>query len=153
MNNHPLSTLIQHYICEYENLRENNLDLMHLAFHRKFGLLLRCPFGWDILGAIKNAIKDLTTKKIVVIFSSTIAYREIYSVLGDGIKYFSWHEIFTGMNVVGRDVRYIQRITAILAESDFVFFINPPSLPEVIDQVAGQTSGGLVVISGNEVQD
>jgi len=149
---HPLTSLIERYCNEYENLRETHLDLPSISFHRICGLNVQSPEGWNVLESVKSTIDSFSeAHKIVIIFSSTAAYRKIHSLLGDKTHYLSWHEIFTGMHIAQQDVRYIQRSKQILGDADLVFFLNPPALPEVLDQVRGQTSGALIILSGGEL--
>jgi hypothetical protein len=147
---HPLTRIIEKYCDEYEELRDGHLDLAPIHFHRTFGLVVQCPYTWNILDSVKHIIESFSAAhKIIVIFSGTAAYRKIHPALGDGIQYLSWHEIFTGMHVAQTDVRYIQRSKQILGDADLIFFIDPPALPEVVDQVRGHTTGGLVILSGS----
>jgi len=146
---HPLTSLLERYCDEYEELRENNLELSHSIFHRTHGLLVQAPETWNILESVKTIVESFSTvHQVVIIFSSTAAYRKIHNVLDNRTQYLSWHEIFTGMHIAQQDVRYIQRVKQILGESDLVFFLNPPAIPEVLDQVRGQTGGALIVLSG-----
>ncbi len=150
---HPLTNIIERYCDEYENtLRENHLDLPNIAFHRTYGLSIQSPEIWNVLGSVKNIVDSFSeAHKIVIIFSSTVAYRKIHHLIEDRVQYLSWHEIFTGMHIVQQDVRYIQKSKQMLGEADLVFFLNPPALPEVLDQVKGQTSGALIVLSGGDL--
>lgn len=151
---HPLTQMIERYCDEYESVRETNLDVPPIRFHREFGLTLTVPVGWDVLGSVKHVIDSFSdSQKIVVIFSSTSAYRDMHQSLEDRVQYFSWHEIFTGMHLAHMDVRYIQRSKKVLSEADLTFFINPPDVPEVIDQVRGQTTGGLIILSGSGIDE
>jgi len=151
---HPLTQMIERYCDEYESIREANLSVQPIRFHREFGLNLEVPVGWDVLGSVKHVIDSFApSHKIVVLFSSTNAYRKLYSVLGDRVLFFSWHEIFTGMHLAQMDMRYIQRSKKILAEADLTFFIDPPDVPEVMDQVRGQAAGGLVILSGSGINE
>lgn len=145
---HPLTQMISLYCQQYESLREANLDLGHQSFHRRFGLGVQAPDGWGVLDSVKHVIDGCKDKQVVVIFSSTKAYQLIRMKLGDDVKYISWHEIYTGMHVAHSDARYIQRVKGLL-DANLVFFIDPPMIPEVLDQVRGQTTGGLVVLSGS----
>jgi len=148
----PLTTLIKQYCSEYESLRDNNLDLPHISFHRSYGLTVDSPESWGVLNSVKSVIDSfLEVRKIVVIFSSTVAYKKIYDFIGEKVRYLSWHEIFTGMHVAQQDVRYIQKSKQILGDSDLTFFLNPPPLPEVINQVKGQTVGALIILSGGDL--
>lgn len=152
VKSHPLTNLIKHYCQEYDELRETHLDLPHITFHRTHGLFIQSPEDWNVLGSVQNSISSLPeSRKLVVIFSSTAAYRKIYKLLGDRTQYLSWHEIFTGMHVAQQDIRYIQRAKQILGDAELTFFLNPPDLPEVIDQVRGQTVGALIILSGGEL--
>lgn len=149
---HPLTQMLDLYCAQYPVFRDNNLDLQSLAFHKRFGLAIQVPFGWDVLSSVKYLLSEnefLTSRdKIIVVFGSTTAYRKIHAVLGDSVQYLSWHEIYTGMHIASTDARYIQRARALLDKSDLILFIDPPHLPEVLDQVRGQTTGALIVITG-----
>lgn len=147
-DNHPLTRTIQTYCEQYDTLREENLSLEPVMFHRRFGLVIKVPPTWNLLNSIQSVINTLAGKSIVVIFGSTDHYRAIHNVLGDSVNYFSWHEIFTAIHTASSDMRYIQRTKHLLAEADYTFFIDPPSIPEVMDQVCGQTMNCLVVLSG-----
>lgn len=150
---HPLTQIIERYCDEFESIREANLDVPPVRFHRDYGLNLEVPVGWDVLGSVKHIIDSFSNEhKIVIIFSSTLAYKQLSAMLGDRIQYFSWHEIFTGMHLAHMDMRYIQRSKKILSEADLSFFIDPPDVPEVMDQVRGQVSGGLVILSGSGIE-
>ena len=149
---HPLTRVIGMYCDQYGLLREDNLDLPPLTFHKRYGLALDVPNSWNILASMEYVIDNLTGGlKIVVIFGSTESYRKIHNVLQDKVRYFSWHEIFTGIHTASTDIRYIQRVKQLLIDADFTFFVDPPSLPEVMDQVCGQTVNCLVVLSGGGV--
>jgi hypothetical protein len=149
---HPLTQMIQMYCNQYDDLRENNLDLQPMLFHKRHGLSVHAPLSWNILPPVDCVVSKIqiqkATAKVVVIFGSTEAYRKIYSVMQDRVQYFSWHEIFTGIHTTSTDVRYIQRSKQLLSDADVTFFIDPPSMPEVMDQVCGQTTNCLVVLSG-----
>ena len=144
---HPLTQMIEFYCNQYEELREENLSLDPLAFQRRYGLLVHAPHNWNILETVEQVVSNYAKNlKVVVIFGSTESYRKIYDVLQDRVQYFSWHEIFTGIHVT--DVRYIRRAKQLLTEAEVTFFLNPPVLPEVMDQVCGQTRNCLIVLSG-----
>lgn len=152
-SNRQLSAgLILTYLAEYPYLRESHLDLSHLQFHKKYGLCLQCP--WNVLDILEDVVASYGSSQairpsILVLFSSTEAYKNIYTRVGDKVQYLSWHEIFTGMHIAQSDIRYIQRVKSSLTEVDLVIFLDPPSIPEVIDQVRGQTANALVILSGN----
>lgn len=154
MDNHPLTEMIKLYCHQYSDLREENLDLEPVTFHRRFGLAVQTPHNWDVLGSIKSVVDNIPgSQKVVIIFGSTDSYRTMNEALQSDtvpkkIQYFSWHEIFTGIHTASTDHRYIQKAKQLLAEADFTFFIDPPSMPEVMDQVYGQTVNCLVVLSG-----
>jgi len=151
-NAHPLTNLMELYCDEYERLREDHLDLPHITFHRTYGLSVQIPEGWNVLGSVKDVVNSFApAHKIVTIFSTTAAYKKIHNCLGDRIHYLSWHEIFTGMHVAQTDVRYMQRAKQVLGDADLVFFLNPPALPEVVDQVRGQSGGALIILSGGGI--
>lgn len=146
-----LTNLILDYCRSYEELRENNLSLEPIAFHRKYGLSVHIPANWDLIASLFSVVSGINSeskKKIVVIFGSTVDYCRINEALGDLVQYFSWHEIFTGMHTAATDIRYIQRSKALLSEADFTFFIDPPAVPEVMNQVCGQTHNCLVILAG-----
>jgi len=149
MDNHPLTEMIKLYCDQYSNLREENLDLEPVTFHRRFGLAIQTPHNWDVLGSIKFIVDNIPdSQKVVIIFGSTDSYRKMSESLHERIQYFSWHEIYTGIHTASTDHRYIQKAKQLLADADYTFFIDPPSLPEVMDQVCGQTVNCLVVLSG-----
>lgn len=149
----PLTQLISLYCSQYESLREDNLDLQPLAFHRRYGLSINVPHTWNILSSIHSVIVDSVcdTSNTVIIFGSSESYRKMYNVLKDMVKYFSWHEVFTGIHTASTDVRYIQRVKQLLGAATLTFFVDPPPLPEVVDQVCGQTANCLVILSGGGV--
>lgn len=136
--------LLKKYIKESRQNREENLDLNNLMFHQKYGLVMQLPHNWSY--NLLKIIQD-TTEKTLIIFPSTAKYRILYEEIGEALTYISWHEIYTGMQMTPSDVRYIQRAKAILADAELTFFLDPPLLPELIDQVRGYTNGCLVVLS------
>lgn len=147
MNEHPLKSLLDLYISEYENDREEHLDLSSLQFHRTRGLTLTIPQRWPLLEVLNSILEESSSSKVVMIFSTAAAYRELFNVFDDRVEYISWYEIFTGMQVASTDIRHIQRIKTILSQADLTFFIDPPSsLHNVTDQVRGYTENCLVVI-------
>ncbi len=148
---HPLTQMIALYCSQYHDLRENNLDLQPMTFHRKYGLVIQAPNNWNILSAAKHVIEEATGPKIVVIFGSTDSYHKIYKELDDKVQYLSWHEIFTGIHTAASDVRYLRRSKELLSDAHLTLFLDPPSIPEVMDQVYGQTSNCLIVLSGGGV--
>lgn len=151
-NEHPLTQMIKMYCDQYYDLREENLDLQPMTFHKRYGLNVCAPHNWNILASAKCAIEAQSTRpKIVIIFGSTISYHKIYKELQDGVQYLSWHEIFTGIHTAATDVRYFQRSKQLLSDAGLTFFLDPPSIPEVMDQVCGQTVNCLVVLSGGGV--
>lgn len=146
-----LTAMIKQYICEYAELCEDNLDLPPLMFHKRYGLAIHVPQTWNALLSVEEIVKapDFVTGSVVIIFGSTEAYRRIHDTLGDkNVQYFSWHEIFTGIHTASTDVRYIQRAIQLLTEADLTFFLDPPAIPEVMDQVFGQTANCLIILSG-----
>lgn len=145
---HPLTQLVKMYCSQYEVLREENLDLQPMMFHKRYGLSIHVPRTWDILSTIEQVVESSVDSKIVIIFGSTDSYRKIYNVLQEKVQYFSWHEIFTGIHTATTDVRYIARSKALLSDADITFFVDPPSMPEVLDQVCGQTTRCLVILAG-----
>lgn len=144
----PLTQMLELYCSQYESLREENLDLQPMAFHKRYGLAIQTPHNWNVLSSVEYVIGNRRAWKAVIIFGSTESYRKIYEVLQDKVQYFSWHEIFTGIHTASTDVRYIQRAKQLLTEADLTFFLDPPSIPEVMDQVCGQTANCLIVLSG-----
>ena len=151
---HPLTKLISCYCGEYDRLKEANLDLSPIDFHRKCGLSIQCPHSWKIVDSIKCVRDSFTSQRtVVIIFSSTSAYKILHSILGDSVQYFSWHEVFTGMHIARTDVRYINRVKTLLSQADITFFIDPPAIPEVIDQVRGQAVNGLILLSGTGINE
>lgn len=148
-----LTKMIELYCSQYDNLQEEHLDLQPLTFNKRYGLVVQAPHNWDVLLSVKCVVDKYALKvaKIVLIFGSTESYRKMYRVLEDKVQYFSWHEIFTAIHTASTDVRYIQRTKQLLAEADLTFFLDPPSIPEVMDQVCGQTVNCLVVLSGGGV--
>ncbi len=151
MDTHPLTQLVELYCGQYDALREANLDLQPMLFHKRYGLAVHAPNTWNILSSMEQIVNSHTESNLVVIFGSTDSYRKMYGVLQDKVKYFSWHEIFTGMQTAATDVRYIQRSKQLLSDADITFFVDPPSMPEVLDQVCGQTTNCLIVLSGGGV--
>lgn len=147
MSTHPLTQIVELYCDQYEVLKEANLDGPPMSFHKRFGLVAHVPHSWDVMAAIEHIVTSSSEPKIVIIFGSTESYRKIYDALADRVQYFSWHEIFTGIHTASTDVRYIQRSKQLLSEADITFFVDPPSIPEVMDQVRGQTTKCLVVLS------
>lgn len=149
---HPLTQMIKMYCDQYHDLREGNLDLQPMAFHRRYGLAVQAPHSWNILTAVKHVINEETIgPKIVVIFGSTESYHKIYKELQDQVNYLSWHEIFTGIHTAATDVRYFQKSKEMLTEAGLTFFLDPPDIPEVMNQVCGQTTNCLIVLSGGGV--
>lgn len=150
--------LLHQYIVENHRSREDNLDLNNLMFHRRFGLVVRLPHNWSYMDALIKTMKSSTASKILIIFPSTMMYHILYKAVDEstidgeeyiahGLTYISWHEIYTGMQMTSSDVRYMQRAKAILANAELTFFIDPPPLPELMDQIQGHTNGCLVVLS------
>lgn len=149
---HPLTQIVKMYCSQYEALREANLDLQPMMFHKRYGLAIRAPHTWNILSSIAQIVENFYDhRQIVVIFGSTESYRKMYDTLQEKVQYFSWHEIFTGIHTATTDVRYIKRSKQLLSDADITFFVDPPSMPEVMDQVCGQTANCLVVLSGGGV--
>ena len=148
---HPLTQMIGLYCDQYPLLREDNLDLQPMTFHKRYGLVVQAPHNWNILTSVKHVILTRDSVKTVVIFGSTDSYHKIHKELEDKVQYFSWHEIFTGIHTASTDVRYFQKATQLLADARLTFFFDPPSIPEVMDQVCGQTVNCLVVLSGGGV--
>lgn len=150
---HPLTQMIALYCSQYERLREDNLDLQPMTFQKRYGLVIHAPHSWDILLSVAHVISGMEpSKKVVIIFGSTESYRRIHDTLQDGPQYFSWHEIFTGIHTASTDVRYLQRSKELLSGADVTFFLDPPSIPEVMDQACGQTVNCLVILSGGGAQ-
>ena len=145
---HPLTQMVELYCSQYEALREANLDLQPMMFHKRYGLSVYAPRTWDILSTIEQVVKKFASSKMVIIFGSTDSYRKMYNILQEKVQYFSWHEIFTGIHTATTDVRYIKRSKQLLSEADITFFVDPPSMPEVMDQVCGQTANCLIILSG-----
>lgn len=148
---HPLTRMIELYCNQYADLREENLDLQPLTFHKQYGLVVQAPHNWNILSSVKhvvNGMADNLLSKIVIIFGSTESYHKIYKEFEDKVQYLSWHEIFTGIHTAATDVRYFQRSKELLINAHLTFFLDPPSIPEVMDQVCGQTVNCLVILSG-----
>lgn len=153
-NEHPLTQIVRMYIDQYPDLREENLDLQPLTFHKKYGLVVCAPHTWNILASAKQVIEDISgpgMPKIVVIFGSTESYHKIYKELQDRVEYLSWHEIFTGIHTASTDIRYFQKSKELLVEANLTFFLDPPAIPEIMNQVYGQTTNCLVVLSGGGV--
>ncbi len=154
IEDHPLTQMIRMYIEQYPDLREENLDLQPIAFHRRYGLSVQAPYKWDILSSVKHVVVDTPMAlhpRTVVIFGSTESYHKIYKELGESVRYLSWHEIFTGIHTAATDVRYFQKSKEMLAEANLTFFLDPPAIPEIMDQVRGHTSNCLIVLSGGGV--
>ena len=146
MREHPLTQLVELYCDEYPALREKYLDLPSLQFHRDFGLLVKAPETWPVYKAIEVAVNKFTNT--IIIYSAASSYRDLYEKFGDDVKYFSWHEVYTGMMIARSDVRSVHRIKGLLAEARLTIFLDPPNaLPEVIDQVRGFSNGCLMVLS------
>lgn len=150
---HPLTQIIELYCSEYSTLREDNLDLQPMGFQKNYGLTVEVPYSWDVLSSVKYIVDNRSDKfsKIAVIFGITASYRKIYDVLQDKVEYFSWHEINTGIHAASTDIRYIHKVKRLLSESDLTFFLDPPSMPEILDQVCGQALNCLIVLSGGGI--
>ena len=148
---HPLTSMITMYCQQYAKLREDNLDLPPLAFHRSHGLMVHAPINWNILESVDHVIDTRHHENVVVIFGSSESYRKIHDVLKEGVSYLSWHEIFTGIHTASTDIRYLARSKQLLSTSGLTFFLDPPSIPEVMDQVCGLTANCLIVLSGGGV--
>lgn len=149
IEDHPLSLMMQMYCSQYSALREENLDINNnVVFHRKYGLQVHVP-DWPVLKSVHyiTSVRKKNFPKIVVIFSSTEAYMEIFSVLNTSVEYMSWQEIYAGMQMASTDIRDFHKVKGLLNSSDLTFFINPPPLREVIDQVRDCSNGCLIMIS------
>lgn len=148
IDNHPLTLMLQLYCSQYASLREDHLDMNNnLAFQRQYGLEMRVP-DWPVLECVKYLVmtrKDFS--KIIVIFSSTQAYGDIYAALERRVEYISWQEIFAGMQIANMDIRDFQKVRGLLESSDLTLFMDPPPLRDVVDQVRGCTNGCLVMLS------
>ncbi len=149
----PLTQMLEMYCDNYDTLRDENLDLQPMMFHKNYGLSIRVPQSWDILSSIAHLVDRLAldSKKVVVIFGSTDSYRKMYDALKDKVRYFSWHEVFTGMHTSSTDVRYIKKSKQLLSDASVTFFVDPPPMSEVMDQICGQTTNCLIVLSGGGV--
>lgn len=144
-----LFDLIKRYCEDYAVLRENNLDLSNVAFHRRYGLFLQVPASWALLEIAVSVLKSSEKPNNMVVFSSSSSYRYLYDTLpqDDTMQFLSWHEIFSAMHTASTDARYVQKIKLMLSSADLVLFVDPPSITEVLDQVRGFVSGCLVVLS------
>ena len=141
--------LIIDYVKSQDAFHEENLDLSNRIFHREYGLTIHLPRSWSYLEVLLKVIQEVS-KKTLIIFPSTAAYRRLYEDLEPArnlLTYISWHEIYTGMQMASSDVRYMQRAKTILSDAELTFFLDPPPFPELIDQVRGHTNGCLVILS------
>lgn len=144
---HPLLFLLKQYCVDYRALRDANLELDNDRFHRKFGLSLGLPETWPILECINELYGTLRDHKVVVVFPTTSLYRELYTLLGNDVTYYSWHEIYTSVHLSSHDVRTWHQIRATLQEATYVFFIKALSAaPEVVSQIAANVNGCLITI-------
>ncbi len=162
MTNEIMSSLLCEYIKEWRVQREENLDLNNQMFHRRYGLVIQLPNSWSYMNAIVRIMQGVEpgsqesewpsiseTGKILIIFPSTAMYRTLDKEIGEmsNLDYLSWQEIYTGMQMASNDVRYMQRTKIILGKAQLTLFLEPPPLPELIDQVRGLTGGCLIVLS------
>lgn len=147
---HPMGDLLFQYCREYQSLRDENLDLPNVEFHRRFGLSVHAPQSWPTVrigAALWERVKN-TMPKLVLIFSSTSSYQELHKYFGDSVEYCSWYEIYTAMQMSGSDVRHIHRTKKILSDASLVIFFDPPSaVSEVVDQVRSCVLGCLLLIA------
>lgn len=150
-SDHPLYSLLRHYFQMYSTYRENNLDLSHLSFHRRFGFCVKVPDDWNVVEILRDFIAETELNNVLCIFNSTAKYQEVYKILNDKVKYISWQEIYTGMQVVNNDARYIQKAKGMLTEAGLIIFLNPPTMPEVVDQVRGHAAGCLIIVDQGDI--
>lgn len=147
-----IKELLHEHIKNSHAQREENLDLNNLMFHRKYGMSIQLPSNWSYMDALLDVLNTSSQKKSLIIFPSTVMYHTIYKRvedegLGGNLSYVSWHEIYTGMQMTSSDVRHMQRTKALLMDSELTFFLDPPPMVELVDQVRGHTNGCLMVLS------
>ncbi len=144
---HPLCEMLKLYCGQYNALREEHLDLQNLEFHRRYGLYLHVPASWPVLESMNYIVRNSRISKTVVIFSSATSYRKVFDLLENDVKYCSWHEIFTAMQLASTDIRHVQRVKTMLNDAELIIFVDPPtSLTDLLDQVRNYATGCLVIL-------
>ncbi len=112
-----LYNLVSAYCDEYSQLRQQNIDLSNLAFHRSHGLQLKFPQEWNLLKVVSDIAVNWDS--IAILYPCTATFRAISDHVKkseDQIAYMSWHEIYTAAHLANSDVRHMQRVKQVLKD-------------------------------------
>lgn len=150
---HPLTDLLVQYVKDFPQLKSDNVDSDNLSFNNQYGLFIQPPINWPLNDAIGVAIQESEFNSIVVVYPSTKVYNELSHLLGEqaygdiSVEYFPWHEMYTAMNRVNEDARYLQQLKKMLSESDLVLFVGSGGVPpDVVNQITASCSGCFIRI-------
>ena len=147
---HVLTNLLTQYVIDFKQFKSNHVDKDNISFNNSHGLLIQPPVQWPLDEAIIQAVNQGDFQNIAVIYPSTKIYNEISNVLHNTkkeIEYFSWHEMYSAMNRISEDVRYLKTLKNILSKSDLVLFIGPNGVPsDVVNQITVSCSGCFIRI-------
>ena len=138
------------YFGESMDLRAEHEDISNLDFHRRFGFSMQIPEHWDVmyaLSALLITIGDYSARNMLIVYSTSVCYKNVFATLGDDATYISWHEIHTAMQISASDPSYIRRIRELLDHSDLTVVIDLPStFSDVLNQIRASSSGCLIPI-------
>ncbi len=143
---HPLSLIMEQYLDDYDANRDENDHLSNLNFHKNYGLFINAPANWPHYLSIKNVTRRYPGK-VVLIYGSTINYKQAHEVINDSVSYISWPEIYVAIDRVNEDTRPIKRIKQILSESNLTIFVGAASAtPDVVDHVRSYCDKRLILL-------
>lgn len=144
---HPFIKQMIFYYRQYDALREECQSLSSYSFQSQEGLRMDVPSSWPITQAIR-ATCDLVTKgAVLIIYSDTANYRQIYEVLGNNAQYMAWTEIYTAMHRATEDVRLIQHVKDVISNAQLTIFMNAKAAArDVIEQVKKFADGCLIIL-------
>jgi hypothetical protein len=154
-NEHPIVSLLKHYVRSFSSIKQNYEDLDNVTFNRNYGLEINIPQCWPNAEAVVELIKwaaaqPMGFKEFLVIYPSTAIYDKVSKNLNldlQQVSYFSWHELAVAMNRVQNDMQHIKNLRAKIESADLVVFLGTSSaLPDVIDQVRGFCTSCLIMV-------
>jgi uncharacterized protein YegP (UPF0339 family) len=89
----------------------------------------------------------VTKGAVLIIYSDTANYRQIYEVLGNNAQYMAWTEIYTAMHRATEDVRLIQHVKDVISNAQLTIFMNAKAAArDVIEQVKKFADGCLIIL-------
>ena len=142
-----LYCMFEKYLNEINALREENVDINNIDFHRKNELWIKVP--WN---ATESLIRTLLDKRTFVFYSNTASYNSFYQLLGsdahDQFTFTSFYEFHHAIISSQEDIRSQQQIKSEMASASVVVVLDVERCPNVVLNAIRQFTNDCLILIG-----